>query len=189
MEGTGTARRAATSTLVVISIVVATLALWKIRVVIALLFLAFTLSAAMRPGIDWLHRRARVPRGVAVLLHYLVFLGVIALLLWLIVPRAISQVQHAIGNVPTSTTGLHKQVVHSTGIKHQILAAIYKWLRRLPSGTSLIHPAISVTKTAFEVLVAIFFTFAVAAYWIFERDTTIGLVQSLVPRHHRRVTR
>jgi len=163
MEGTGTARRAATSTLVVISIVVATLALWKIRVVIALLFLAFTLSAAMRPGIDWLHRRARVPRGVAVLLHYLVFLGVIALLLWLIVPRAISQVQHAIGNVPTSTTGLHKQVVHSTGIKHQILAAIYKWLRRLPSGTSLIHPAISVTKTAFEVLVAIFFTFAARA--------------------------
>jgi predicted PurR-regulated permease PerM len=31
--------------------------------------------------------------------------------------------------------------------------------------------------------------FAVAAYWIFERDRTIGLVQSLIPREHRRVTR
>jgi predicted PurR-regulated permease PerM len=189
MEEAGTARRAATATIVVISIVVVALALWKIRVVIALLFFAFTLAAAMRPGVEWMHRRARIPRGVAVLLHYIVVIGVIALLLWLIVPRAITQVQHAIGHVPTSTTGLHRQVVHSSGIKHQILEAIYKRLKGIPSGASLIHPAISVTKTAFEVLVAIFFTFAVAAYWIFERDPTIGLVQSLLPRHHRRVTR
>jgi predicted PurR-regulated permease PerM len=31
--------------------------------------------------------------------------------------------------------------------------------------------------------------FAVAAYWIFERDRTIALVQSAVPRRHRRITR
>ncbi len=31
--------------------------------------------------------------------------------------------------------------------------------------------------------------FAVGAYWIFERDSTIALVQSVVPRRHRRVTR
>ena len=44
-------------------------------------------------------------------------------------------------------------------------------------------------SSGFEVLIAIFFTFAVAAYWIFERDRTIGLLQSLVPRQHRRVLR
>ena len=72
MEGTGTARRAAITTLVVISIVVVALALWKIRLVIALVFLAFTLAAAMRPGVEWLQRRARIPRGFGVLLHYVV---------------------------------------------------------------------------------------------------------------------
>jgi predicted PurR-regulated permease PerM len=46
-----------------------------------------------------------------------------------------------------------------------------------------------VTKTAFEVLIGVFFVFAVGAYWIFERDRTIGLVQSMLPRKHRRVTR
>jgi predicted PurR-regulated permease PerM len=189
MGETGLARRAATVTLVVISIVVVALALWKIRIVIALLFLAFTLAAAMRPGVEWLQRRAHIPRGLGVLLHYVVFLAAIGLLLWLIVPRASLQVQHALGGVPTSASDLHKQAVHSTGIKHEILSAIYKRLKNLPSGTSLIHPALSVTRTAFEVLVAIFFTFAVAAYWIIERDRTIGLVQSLVARRHRRVTR
>src|SRR5205814_5133157 len=59
----------------------------------------------------------------------------------------------------------------------------------LPSGTKFVHPALEITKTAFEVLVGIFFVFAVGAYWIYERDRAIALVQSLVPRRHRRVTR
>ena len=34
----------------------------------------------------------------------------------------------------------------------------------------MVHPALQFGKTAFEVLVGIFFTFATAAYWIYERD-------------------
>jgi predicted PurR-regulated permease PerM len=184
-----TARRVAIATLVALSIVVAALALWKIRALIALLLLGFILAAAMRPGVDWLNKRARVPRGFGVFLHFALLFGVIALVLWLIVPRAITQVQQAIGNVPTSTSALQHAANHSTGIKHDILVGIEKRLKRLPSGTALIHRAVTVTKTAFKVLVGIFFMFAVGAYWIFERDRTIALVQSFIPPKHRRVTR
>ena len=189
MDGTGTARRAAIATLVVISIVVVGLALWKLKILIALLFLGFVIASAMRPSVEWLHRRARVPRSVGVILHYLLFFGAVALFLYLVVPVAITQVHNAIGTVPTSTKQLHHAAVHSHGLRHTILSAIDKWLRRLPSGTSLLHPAIDATKTAFEVLVGILFMFAVGAYWIFERDKAIALVQTLVPRPHRRVTR
>jgi predicted PurR-regulated permease PerM len=185
----GTARKAAITTLVAIAIIVAALALWKIRIVIALLFLGFVIASAMRPSVEWLNRRARVPRGVGVVIHYLCFLGVIALFLLLIVPVAITQVDHAIGSVPTSTSQLHHAATHSHGIRHEILSAIDKRLRQLPSGTSLLHPAITVTKAVFEVLVGFLFMFAVGAYWVLERDGAIGLVQSMVPRRHRRVTR
>jgi len=178
------ARRTATATLVVVAIVVAVLALWAIKVVIALLFLGFIVAAAMRPSIEWLHRRARVPRGAGVLIHYVLLFGFVALVLWLFVPRAITQVQQA-----TSGELIHQQAKHSTGIKHELLSGLEKRLSRLPSGTSLVHPALEITKTAFEALVGIFFLFAVAAYWIFERDRTIALVQSMLPRKHRRVTR
>ena len=178
-----TARRAATTTLVAGSIVVLALALWKIRVVVALVFLGFIVAAAMRPSVDWLVAR-RIPRPVGVLLHYALLLGAIAIALWLLVPRAIDQVQAA-----TSGNGIHHEAVHSTGIKHELLTSLDKRLRRLPSGSKLIHPAVEVTKTAFEALIGIFFVFAVGAYWIFERDRTIRLVQSLVPVRHRRVTR
>jgi predicted PurR-regulated permease PerM len=185
----GTARRAATATLVAVAIVVAALALWKLRIVIALLFLGFVIASAMRPSVEWLNRRARVPRGLGVVIHYLGFLGGIALFLYLVVPVAITQIDHAIGHVPTSTKELHHAAVHSHGIRHEIFTALDKRLRQLPSGTGLLHPAITVTKTLFEILIGIVFMFAVGAYWIFERDGTIALVQSMLPRKHRRVTR
>jgi predicted PurR-regulated permease PerM len=186
---TGTARKAATATIVAVAIVVLALALWKIRIVIALLFLGFVIASAMRPSVEALYRRARVPRSVGVVLHYLGFLAAIGLFLYLIVPVAITQIDHAIGTVPTSQSQLHHAAVHSHGIRHEILSAVDKRLRQLPSGTSLLHPAITVTRTLFEIIVGILFMFAVGAYWIFERDETIALVQSLLPRKHRRVTR
>ena len=187
---TGTARRAATVTLVAVSIIVLALALWKLRVIIALLFLGIVIASAMRPSVEWLHRRAHVPRGVAVVIHYLGFLAAIAFFLYLVVPVAITQIDHAIGgNVPTSTQELHHAAVHSHGVRHEILSAIDKRLRQLPSGAGLLHPAITVTKTLFEIFVGILFMFAVGAYWIFERDEAIALVQSVLPRRHRRVTR
>jgi predicted PurR-regulated permease PerM len=165
-------------------VIVAALVLWKIRVVIALLFSGIIIAAAMRPGIEWLERRARLPRPVGLLVHYAVLVGLVALALWLLVPRAIDQVQQA-----TSGNSIHQAATHSSGIKHDILNSLDKRLKRLPSGSQLVHPAVEITKTAFEALVGIFFMFAVGAYWIFERDRTIGLVQSMAPRKHRRVIR
>ncbi len=183
-----TARKAAVTTLVALSIVVAALALWKIKIVIASLFIAFTIAAAMRPGVDWLGRH-HVRRGFGVLLHYLVLVGLIALFLWIVVPRALTQVQQAIGNVPTSASELRHAANTSHGVKHEILVALEKRLKNLPSGTKLIHPALTITKTAFEVLVGIFFIFAAAAYWIFERDRAVDLVTSLIARPKRKRVR
>jgi predicted PurR-regulated permease PerM len=189
VEIDGTARRSATATLVAVAIVIAAVALWKIRIVIALLFLGIVIASAMRPSVEWLYRRARVPRSVGVVLHYVGFLAAIGLFLYLVVPAAITQIEHAIGQVPTSTSQLHHAAVHSHGIRHEVLTAVDKRLRQLPSGAGILHPAISVTAKALEILVGILLMFAVGAYWIFERDATIGLIQSLVPRKHRRVTR
>jgi predicted PurR-regulated permease PerM len=122
----------------------------------------------MRPGVDAL-RRHHVPRVMGVIAHFLVIGGAIALLLWLAVPPAINQLTDAIGTVPTSSSGLRHAANHSTGIKHEFLVGLQHRLQQLPSGTQIVHPALTITTTALKVLVAIFFTLATAAYWIFER--------------------
>jgi predicted PurR-regulated permease PerM len=181
-----TAQRTALATIVVIGLVAAALALWKLRVVIALVFLGFILAAAIRPGIEALRRRG-VPRGAGLGLHYLAFAGLIALFLWMVVPRAIDQVQNALGG--TTKAQIHQEATHSKGIKHDVLTAIDKRLRELPKAGSVFHPALEVTKKAFEVLVGIFFVFATAAYWIFERERAVDFVASLLPRPKRKKLR
>jgi predicted PurR-regulated permease PerM len=181
-----TAKRAALATLVVIGLVAVTLALWKLKLVIALAFLGFILAAAMRPGIEALHRR-RVPRGVGLTLHYLALAGLVALFLWIVVPRAVDQVQNALGG--TTKAQIHRQAKNSKGIKHELLTAIDKRLRELPSAGRLFHPALEVTLKAFEALIGIFFVLATAAYWIFERQRAVDFVASLLPRPQRKKLR
>ena len=173
-----------------IGIVAVALALWKLKLVIALIFLGVTIAAAMRPGIEWL-KEYRIPRGVGLLVHYLAVFGLIALLLWLAVPRALSQVESALGTkgLPTSAKELRHATRTSHGIKHTILVAIQKRLKHLPRASKLVHSGVSAGLKAFEILIGIFFTFATAAYWIFERDRTVDFVASLLPRPRRKVMR
>ena len=174
-----TARKALVASLIVVAVVASALALWKLRILLAGLFLALIIAAAMRPSVEWLAQR-RIPRGIGILLHYAVLAGLIAVLLWAIVPRAIDQVDNALGGIPTSSSELERQTSQSTGFKHEILARVQDGLDELPSGTELVDSSLSLTFTAFEVLVGIFFTFACAAYWIFERDRAEILVMSLL---------
>ena len=100
-----TAQRAALATLIAGGIVVLALAVWQLRLLAALLFFAFILAAAMRPTVETLRQRG-VPRGVGIGLHYVVFVGLIAGFLWLVVPRAIDQVDHGLGGIPTTRSDL-----------------------------------------------------------------------------------
>jgi predicted PurR-regulated permease PerM len=183
-----TARRALITTIVAVAVIAGALALWKLRVVIALFFLAMIVAAAMRPGVEALRRRG-IPRGLGVALHYVVLLGLIALFLWFALPRALNQVEAAVGTTPSSVSPLQQAANHSTGIKHEILVGLEKRLKRLPSGASLIHPAMTVTTKAFEVFIGIFFVLASAAYWIFERDRAVDLITSLLARPKRKTVR
>ncbi|HYY04264.1 MAG TPA: AI-2E family transporter [Gaiellaceae bacterium] len=185
-----TAKRAAVATLVVIAMVAGALALWKLKVVIALVFLGITIAAAMRPGVERL-RQWHVPRGVGVLIHYVGLFGLVALLLWLAVPRALSQVESALGTngIPTKAADLQKAAKKSHGIKRKILQSLQDRLEHLPKASRLFRSGVSVGVTAFELLIALFFTFATAAYWIFERDRTINYVASVLPRPKRKKVR
>jgi predicted PurR-regulated permease PerM len=178
-----TARRVFLATLIVVSVIVVVLALWKLRILIALLFLAFIVAAAMRPGIDALQRR-RIPRGAGIAIHYLAIAGVIGLLLWLVVPIAVDQVQAAIGG-----DTLRDEARSETGWRHDALVALDRWLRDLPGTENLVGRALDATVVGFEILVGVFFVFASAAYWIFERNRAIALVVSLLPEGKRRVVR
>ena len=90
------ARRIVVATLIVLSIYYASKGLWRIKELLALLFIAFTLAAAMRPG-DRVAAQAPDParrrRRCSTTSRSSAF---VLLLLWLVVPRAVHQVDAAV---------------------------------------------------------------------------------------------
>ena len=180
-----TAGRAAVATLVIVGVVVLALALWKLKLVLALVFTGFILAAAMRPAIEAMRRRG-VPRGIGLLLHYAAFAALVAIALWFATPRALDQVQGALGDLPETRQELRDPANDATGIKHEILLGLQRRLEEVPQGSDLVQPAAEIGLAAFEVLVGIFFTLAVAGYWIFEREKAQRVVANVVPRPHRK---
>jgi predicted PurR-regulated permease PerM len=178
-----TAERALVVSAVVAAVVIGALALWKLKVLIALLFLAFIIAAAMRPSVEAL-RRWGIPRGAGILLHYAALFALIGLLLWAVVPRAIDQVQEALGE-----ENLQQETEEATGWKREVLVGVQERLEDLPSASELVDPAVEATVIGFEIFVGILFVLACAAYWIFERSQAMRLVTSLLPRPRRKVVR
>ena len=125
----------------------------------------------------------------AIALHYLALVGLIATFLWFVVPRAVDQVDAAIQTLPQTRSDLGEQAREETGIRHDILVGLQRRLSDLPSGESLVDPAVTVTLTVFEVALGLFFVLASAAYWIFERDRAEDLLCSLLPRPRRKKVR
>jgi predicted PurR-regulated permease PerM len=78
-----TAARAATGA---IAVALLAFGLSKVRSIIILLLLALTFAAAIRPGVEWLHRK-RVPEPLAI--FFSLGIGVFILFFWLAVPPAV----------------------------------------------------------------------------------------------------
>jgi predicted PurR-regulated permease PerM len=180
------AKRTAIATLVVVGIIVVCLALWKLRLVIGLLFSAMIIAAALRPSVEWL-ARYRVPMPLGLALHYLALAGAIAVAVAFAAPAALHQVDRALS--PSGKAEVARAARHSTGVKHQVLTALQKRLNNLPKRSELVKPAVGIGVKAFEAVIGIFFTFAAAAYWIFERDRAVDVVCSLMPRPKRKKVR
>ena len=180
------ARDAFVMTLVAVAVVVGVITLWKLRLLVSLIFVGIILAAAMRPGVEALHRH-RVPRGIGVLLHYAVLLGAIALLVWLLVPTALHQTQEALGPVPTTKDELEQAARNSHGLRHEILTYVEHRLEGTQTWASAVGPAVELSRKAVEILVGVFFVFAIAAYWIFDRERAESVVFAMIPGSKRRV--
>jgi predicted PurR-regulated permease PerM len=182
------ARKTFVVTSVAVLTLVAFVALWKLKVLVALLFLSFMLASAMRPGVERL-ARFRVPKIGGVLAHYAVVAGLIAIFLWLVVPNLLHQVEHAIGSVPETRQHLRQAANQSTGIKHDVLVGLQNELKKLPKAGGIVHAAVDAGRKAVEIFVGVFFVLAAAAYWLYERERAEELVVSLLPSARRKTVR
>jgi len=175
---------AARATAGVVAVVALAFGLWRVRSIIVLLLLALTFAAAIRPGVEWLHRR-NVPEPLAIFAFFVLGVGTFVLFFWLAVPPAVHELRHALSQPALNAA----TVQHSHGIRHDVLVWVNTHLHDLPSGTAIFHPIAAYGHKATDAIVGVFFTLAATWYWVSERDAMIDLLVRIAPESRRESAR
>jgi len=73
--------------------------LYLIKEVVLIIFVAFVLSSAFDPWVDWLHQR-KIPRGLGILIIYIILFAIISFAVILIIPPISTEVSQMSENFP-----------------------------------------------------------------------------------------
>ena len=148
--------------------------------VLLLLFAAITIAEAMRPAVRWMNRY-RIPRWLGVLLIYLVGLGILAGLGYLISQPLVEQVSQFVDNLPQYTKDIEDFATQAQGA-----------LNNLPGGdavptqianlASQIAPFIvSIPATIIGIVADIVVTLFMALFWTAYSDGLREFTLSFLP--------
>ena len=86
--------------------------LYSLRMVLFLFFVAIVIGTAIRPAVEWLHRRG-VSRSVGVIIIYIIIAAVIAGFLALVLPLIAEQTTQIAQNFPQFYTNFRQSLINS----------------------------------------------------------------------------
>ena len=170
--------------------------LYSLRVVLFLFFIAILIGTAIRPGVEWLHRRG-VPRALGIIIIYVLIAGLLVGFLAMILPLLAEQATQISRALPEYYTELRSQLINSSNRLLQNIG----W--RFPSQLSLLGTTFASSEEEDEVITqvtqAIFYTnivmrgllsilavFLLAYYWTQEGNLIMRAMLRVFPQQRRK---
>jgi predicted PurR-regulated permease PerM len=177
------------STGIIIRTIIILLGLWflyLVRDVVALLFLALVFTAAIDPAVDWLHRK-KVPRGVGVLIIYLILFLIIGSMLYLLIPAIISQISDLSKNFPVYFEKINNliQSIQSYSSSHNISLQGQEPLDIASNLTKITQGIFDTTVGIFTGLISLVIVLSMTFYLSVKEDGMEKLINSLTPPKHQ----
>jgi predicted PurR-regulated permease PerM len=112
--------------------------LYRLRVVLFLFFVAIVIGTAIRPAVDWLHRRG-ISRPMGIIFIYILIAGLVTGFGAMIFPLIADQVTEISRNLPNYYAGVRESLITSNSRLLQNIG----W--RIPSEVSLLFSRTTTT--------------------------------------------
>ncbi len=170
----------------VVLIILLFLFLYAVREILLLMCVAIILASGLDPLIDWLQKK-KIPRAVSSLFLFLILIGVIAMVVYLLVPPLIDQIQQLIDVLPGYMENLFEKVAELTGYSQEQSMEKAREIvdsldDRIGSAASSIY---GWAASVFGGFVSVVIIFVLAFYFIVEENSFKKFIRSLVPTRHR----
>lgn len=170
------------STKVILKVIFAVLILvflWTVREVIFILLFSLILASALDPLVDYFSEK-RVPRAVSVLTVYVLFLGIVGVVIYLLIPPVIEQFKLLTENLPQYYAALHERL-GSTLLANLDLSSSFKQMFVSGGGGSFVVQTFSVFSGALAFLSVLVISF----YLVAEEKGLKQFIAALLPEHHQ----
>jgi predicted PurR-regulated permease PerM len=178
-------REIATATVVVLAIVALAALAYLLIDILLLVFLGIVVAAALQP---WHVRLCRfgVPKGAAVLLIYLLFVGALVALGILVAPAVADEISTFGATVPDTYARFRSTLAESQTGALRVIAQRLPPFDRLTQGlewtySSVFQGLFGLTSTVVGIVAYVLSTLAIAFYWTMELPRVERLVLSFVP--------
>lgn len=175
------------STAALVKIVIVALllfALYIVRDIVLMLVVSMILASAMDPLVDWLFRKARFPRGLSVILVYLVFIGAFVTIIYFLIPPMIQQFSQLAGRL----SDIRNDIGNQTGTLARMIdqIGISRGLSTLgDSFNNFLGDFFQTTLGVVSGIVQLVAVLAISFYLISSENGMKNLVKSLVPFKHQ----
>lgn len=158
--------------------------IYLIRNILALLFIAMIIAAAMDPLVNWFHIKKRIPRYIGVLIIYIFFISIFVALFSFLIPVLSGQFKEFLGNIPAYLEKANEFLERSYffGEPHNLGLDLRKIGENLSNFSSNIF---STTIELFTGLVSFIIVLFMAFYMSVQKDTMENFLKSLTPEKYK----
>ena len=162
--------------------------IWAVRDIVALVFTALILAALMNPFALWV-AKYKIPKGLAVLVFYLVFFGGAALVLFATLPTMVEQVAKLGGTLGASwhvlTDGV--EAVRQFGEQYGLTANFQAGAATIQDQiTGLAAQIFSRISSLFGGLAALVVVLVIAFYMVVREEESLQWFQNFLPDRHQK---
>ena len=156
--------------------------LWMIRDILLLLLLALILASAMDPMVNYF-KRHKIPRTVSVLAVYILFMGLVALVTYLIVPVVVDQFKIFLTNLPGYSNNLHSRFGSLLG-SFDFSNFLGQELTGITGGGTVVSSTFGIFNGFINIVAVLVISF----YLVAEENGMKAFISTLIPAAHREFT-
>ena len=154
------------------------------REILLMLLVSMILASAMDPLVDWLYRKAKFPRGLSVILVYIVFLGLLGLVIYFLIPPMVDEFKQLSGRVEELRDKINSRTGSLTAALNEL--GFSRGLSDLGQSISgftadVFQKTLGVVNSLVKTVGVLVFTF----YLISSESGMKNFIRSLVPYKHQ----
>jgi predicted PurR-regulated permease PerM len=167
--------------------------LYRLREVLFLFFVAIVVGTAIRPSVDWLHRRG-ISRSTGVIIIYFLIAGLVVGFLAMILPLLADQATQISGTVPEYYANFRSALTNSgnrllQNIGWRMPSEISLLVRRDPNSDGVIDQVgqtLFYTNLVLKGLLGTLAVFLLAYYWTQESNFIVRALLRIMPQQRKK---